>query len=51
MTISPAPDLRRNALAVIPLDLLAAYLPMAGPGIQIGSRMTQGKSAARKGEA
>lgn len=32
----------------IALDLLAAYLPMAWLGIQIGTRMKQGKLAARK---
>lgn len=31
----------------IALDLLAAYLPMAWLGIQIGARMKQGKTAAR----
>jgi hypothetical protein len=31
----------------IALDLVAAYLPMAWLGIQIGTRMTQGKSRAR----
>jgi len=35
----------------IVLDLLAAYLPMAWLGIQIGTRMKQGKTAARKREA
>ncbi len=35
----------------IALDLLAAYLPMAWLGIQIGTRMKQGKTAARKIEA
>ena len=35
----------------IALDLLAAYLPMAWLGIQIGTRMKQGKTAARKREA
>ena len=35
----------------IALDLLAAYLPMAWLGIQIGNRMKQGKTAARKREA
>ena len=34
----------------IALDLLAAYLPMAWLGIQIGTRMKQGKTAARKNE-
>jgi len=33
------------------LDLLAAYLPMAWLGIQIGTRMKQGKTAERKREA
>jgi hypothetical protein len=32
----------------IALDLLAAYLPMAWLGIQIGARMKQGKTAARE---
>lgn len=32
----------------IALDLLAAYLPMAWLGIQIGTRMQQGMTAARK---
>jgi hypothetical protein len=32
----------------IALDLLAAYLPMAWLGIQIGSRMKHGKTVARK---
>ena len=35
----------------IALDLLAAYLPMAWLGIQIGARMTQGNNAARKSDA
>jgi hypothetical protein len=35
----------------IALDLLAAYLPMAWLGIQIGARMKQGKTAAREQEA
>ena len=35
----------------IVLDLLAAYLPMAWLGVQIGSRMKQGKTAAQKREA
>jgi hypothetical protein len=35
----------------IALDLLAAYLPMAWLGIQIGTRVKQEKPAARKGEA
>ena len=35
----------------IALDLLAAYLPMAWFGIQIGTRMKHGKTAARKREA
>ena len=35
----------------IALDLLAAYLPMAWLGIQIGTRMKQGNTAARKREA
>lgn len=35
----------------IALDLLAAYLPMAWLGIQMGARMTQGKTAARTIEA
>ena len=35
----------------IALDLLAAYLPMAWLGIQIGTRVKQGKTAARKREA
>ena len=35
----------------IALDLLAAYLPMAWLGIQIGTRMKRGKTAARKSEA
>lgn len=35
----------------ITLDLLAAYLPMAWSGVQIGTRMTQGNKGARKGEA
>ena len=35
----------------IALDLVAAYLPMAWLGIQIGTRMKQGKTAARKREA
>jgi hypothetical protein len=35
----------------IALDLLAAYLPMAWLGIQIGTRMKQGTTAARKREA
>ncbi len=34
----------------IALDLLAAYLPMAWLGIQIGTRMKQGKTAARERE-
>jgi hypothetical protein len=32
----------------IALDLLAAYLPMSWLGIQIGTRMKHGKTAARK---
>lgn len=32
----------------IALDLLAAYLPMAWLGIQIGNRMKRGKTAAQK---
>ena len=32
----------------IALDLLAAYLPMAWLGIQIGTRIKQGKTAARE---
>ncbi len=35
----------------IALDLLAAYLPMAWLGIQIGTRMKQGNNGARKREA
>lgn len=35
----------------IALDLLAAYLPMAWLGIQIGTRMKDGKTAAREREA
>jgi hypothetical protein len=35
----------------IALDLLAAYLPMAWLGIQIGTRMRQGINGARKMEA
>jgi hypothetical protein len=35
----------------IALDLLAAYLPMAWLGIQIGTRMKQGSIGARKKEA
>jgi hypothetical protein len=35
----------------IALDLLAAYLPMAWLGIQIGARMKQGKTAARESVA
>jgi hypothetical protein len=35
----------------IALDLLAAYLPMAWLGIQIGTRMKHGKTAARTSEA
>jgi hypothetical protein len=35
----------------IALDLLAAYLPMGWLGIQIGTRMKQVKTAARKREA
>ena len=35
----------------IALDLLVAYLPMAWLGIQIGTRMKQGNTAARKREA
>lgn len=35
----------------IALDLPAAYLPMAWLGIQIGTRMKQGKTAARKRDA
>ena len=35
----------------VALDLLGAYLPMAWLGIQIGTRMKQGKTAARKREA
>jgi hypothetical protein len=35
----------------IALDLLAAYLPMAWLGIQIGTRLKQGKTAARQREA
>src|SRR5262245_2320627 len=34
----------------IALDLLAAYLPMAWLGIQIGTRMKRGKTAALKTE-
>jgi hypothetical protein len=33
------------------LDVLAAYLPMAWLGIQIGTRMNQGKMTARNSEA
>jgi hypothetical protein len=33
------------------LDLLAAYLPMAWLGIQIGARMRQGGAGARESEA
>ena len=32
----------------IALDLVAAYLPMAWVGIQIGTRMTRGNASARK---
>ncbi len=35
----------------IALDLLAAYLPMAWLGIQIGTRIRRGKTAAREREA
>ena len=35
----------------IALDLLAAYLPMAWLGIQIGTRAKQGKTTARKRDA
>jgi hypothetical protein len=35
----------------IALDLLVAYLPMAWLGIQIGTSMTHGKTAARKRQA
>jgi hypothetical protein len=35
----------------IALDLLAAYLPIAWVGIQIGTRMKQGKTLALKREA
>ena len=35
----------------IVLDLLAAYLPMAWLGIQIGTRMKQGSNGAQKKEA
>lgn len=35
----------------IALDLLAAYLPMAWLGIQIGTRLTPGSNHARKKEA
>ena len=35
----------------IALDLLAAYLPMAWLGIQIGARMKRGSNGARKKEA
>ena len=35
----------------IALDLLAAYLPTAWLAIQIGTRMKQGKTAAREREA
>ena len=35
----------------IALDLLAAYLPMAWLGIQIGTRMKRAKTAAREREA
>ena len=35
----------------IALDLLAAYLPMAWLGIQIGGRLQQGKTAARNSAA
>ena len=35
----------------IALDLLAAYLPMAWLGIQIGNRMQQANNGARKSEA
>ena len=35
----------------IALDLLAAYLPMAWLGVQIGTRMKQGNNGARKKEA
>ena len=36
---------------LIALDMLAAYLLMAWLGIQIGTRMKQGKTAARKRQA
>jgi hypothetical protein len=35
----------------IALDLLAAYIPMAWLGIQIGTRLNQTKTPAPKGEA
>jgi len=35
----------------VALDLLAAYLPMAWLGIQIGTRLKQGNNGARKREA
>lgn len=35
----------------IALDLVAAYLPMAWLGIRIGTRVRQGKTAARQREA
>jgi hypothetical protein len=35
----------------IALDLLAAYLPTAWLGVQIGTRMKQGNNGARNGEA
>ena len=35
----------------IVLDLLAAYLPMAWLGIQIGTRMKQGSDGARNKES
>lgn len=35
----------------IALDLLAAYLPMAWLGVQVGARMKQGKTAALEREA
>ena len=35
----------------IALDLVAAYLPMAWLGIQVGTRMKQGKPAPRQSEA
>ena len=35
----------------IALDLVVAYLPMAWLGILIGTRLTQGKTAARSGDA